>query len=115
MNLDTKTRVGLKLIYLSSILHILGLFGIVGGSPTRHIIGVIIPLILNLWMILGLSKIPWILNIANTSISAILMFIYGISLFSSSIIWAITFMIYAVIFGNLCRQLCSKEVTSYYI
>jgi hypothetical protein len=74
---DPLKNVGYRIIYTSVVIHGLGLAGLIGGSPIRHIAGIVGALIWSLWMIYGSSKFPWIMNILGTAVGAIAFTIGG--------------------------------------
>lgn len=109
---DPVKNVGYRIIYTSVVIHGIGLAGMIGGSPIRHIAGIIGALVWSLWMIHGSSKIPWIMNILGTGGGAIAFVIGGIAVLSKSVVGGLSMIIIGIVFADLCRRLCSKEVSS---
>jgi predicted membrane protein len=112
---DPLKNVGYRIIYLSVVIHGLCLVGQTGGSPARHIGGILGALLWSLWMIYGSSKLPWIMNILGTAVGAITSVVIGIGGLSKSIVSGLTMIIIGLVFADLCRRLCTREVSSNYI
>ncbi len=109
---DPLKNVGYRIIYTSIVIHGLGLAGFIGGSPIRHIAGIVGALIWSLWMIYGSSKFPWIMNIVGTAVGAIAFVIGGVGILSKSIVGGLSMVAIGLVFADLCRRLCSTEVSS---
>jgi hypothetical protein len=109
---DPLKNVGYRIIYTSVVIHGLGLAGLIGGTPIRHIAGIVSALIWSLWMIYGSSKFPWIMNILGTAVGALVFVVGGIGVFSKSIVGGLSMIMIGIVFADLCRRLCSREVSS---
>jgi hypothetical protein len=109
---DPLKNVGYRIIYTSVVIHGLGLAGLIGGSPISHIAGIGGALIWSLWMIYGSSKFPWIMNILGTAVGTIAFTVGGIGVFSKSIVGGVSMIFIGIVFADLCRRLCSREVSS---
>jgi hypothetical protein len=109
---DPLKNVGYRIIYTSVVIHGLGLAGLIGGSPIRHIAGIVGALIWSLWMIYGSSKFPWIMNILGTAVGTITFMVGGIGVLSKSIVGGVSMIFIGIVFADLCRRLCSREVSS---
>lgn len=112
---DPLKNVGYRIIYTSVVIHGVGLAGLIGGSPVRHIAGIVGALIWSLWMIYGSSKFPWIMNILGMGVGAIAFTVGGISVLSKSMVGGVSMIFIGIVFADLCRRLCSKEVSSNFI
>lgn len=109
---DPLKNVGYRIIFTSVVIHGLGLAGLIGGSPLRHIAAIVGALIWNLWMIYGSSKLPWIMNILGTAVGAIAFTLGGLGVFSKSMVAGVAMIFIGIVFADLCRRLCSSEVSS---
>jgi len=111
---DPLKSVGYRIIYVSVVIHGLGLLGLIGGSPIRHIAGIIGSVIWSLWMIHGSSIIPWVMNLLGMSVGALMFFIGGAVLLFKNPIGGLSMMFIGIVFGDLARRLCSADVRSNY-
>ncbi len=109
---DPLKNVGFRIIYVSVVIHGMGLAGVIGGTPIRHIVGIVSTLIWSLWMIYGPSKFAWIMNILGTAVGCLAFVIGGLGVLSTSIIGGLSGILMGLMFGDLCRRLCSAEVSS---
>lgn len=109
---DPLKNVGYRIIFTSVVIHGLGLAGLIGGSPIRHIAGILGALLWSLWMIHGSSKVPWIMNILGTAVGAIAFTIGGIGLLPKTMVGGLSMIFFGLVFADLCRRLCSREVSS---
>lgn len=109
---DPLKNVGYRIIYTSVVIHGIGLAGLIGGSPIRHVAGIVGALIWSLWMIHGSSKIPWIMNIVGTGVGAIAFAIGGVGVLPKSVAGGLCMIMIGVVFADLCRRLCSSDVSS---
>ena len=109
---DPHKNVGFRIIYTSVVIHGVGLAGLIGGTPIRHLAGIASALIWSLWMIYGSSKIPWIMNIIGTAVGTLAFVITGFSVLSKSLIGGLSMVIIGIVFADLCRRLCFREVSS---
>jgi hypothetical protein len=109
---DPLQNVGYRIIYSSFVIHGLGLAGLIGGSPFRHIAGILSALIWSLWMIYGSSKFPWMMNILGTAVGALAFTVGGIGIFSKSIVDGVSMILIGIVFADLSRRLCSRDVSS---
>jgi hypothetical protein len=108
---DPLKNVGFRIIYVSAVIHGMGLAGYIGGSPVRHLVGIASSLIWSLWMIYGPSKFAWVMNILGMAVGALAFVIMGAGLLSKSLIGGLSMVFIGVLFGDLCRRLCSREVS----
>ena len=109
---DPLKNVGYRIIYTSVVIHGVGLAGMIGGSPVRHVAGIVAALIWSLWMIYGSSKFPWIMNIMGTAVGAIAFAVSGIGVISKSLVGGLSMILIGIVFADLCRRLCSREVSA---
>lgn len=111
---DPLKNVGFRIIYTSVVIHGIGLAGLIGGSPVRHLAGIASALIWSLWMIYGSSKTPWVMNIIGTAVGALAFVITGIGVLSKTLVGGLSMVIIGLVFADLCRRLCSREVSAYF-
>lgn len=69
----------------------------------------------SLWMIYGSSKFPWIMNILGMAVGALAFVIGGIGVLSKSPVGGLLMVIIGLVFADLCRRLCSREVSSNFL
>lgn len=108
---DPLKNVGYRIIYTSAVIHGVGLAGMIGGSPARHVAGLVGTLFWSLWMMYGSSKFPWIMNIIGMAVGAIAFVAGGIGVFSKSTLGGFSMILFGMVFADLCRRLCSRDVS----
>jgi hypothetical protein len=108
---DPLKNFGFRIIYVSAVIHGMGLAGYIGGSPVRHVVGLVSGLVWSLWMMYGPSKFAWVMNILGMAVGALLFVVMGASLLSRSLTGGLAMIGMGLVFGDLCRRLCAREVS----
>jgi len=109
--LDPLKSVGFRIIWASMVVHGYCWFGLHAGSPVRHGVAVAAAVIWSAWMVFGQSKFAWVMNIIGMAVGALAFVISGVSLLSRSVNVGISMIVFGIVYADLCRRLCAREVS----